>query len=216
MDYVDLLYCHRPDVSTPIEETVRAINYVIDKGWAFYWGTSEWSSQQITEACEISKRLDLVAPIVEQPEYNLLARHKVEVEYLPLFSNYGIGLTTWSPLASGVLTGKYKSGSIPPDSRFALENYKNLASRSLVDDVLKKVDGLKPIADELGVPLSQLAIAWCASNPNVSSVITGATKLSQIEENMKAVNVIPMLTPSILERMEAVVKSKPKRQDSYR
>ncbi|KAF6141134.1 hypothetical protein GIB67_006579 [Kingdonia uniflora] len=178
MDYVDLIYCHRPDVSTPIEETVRAMNYVIDHGWAFYWGTSEWSAQQITEAWGVANRLDLVGPIVEQPEYNLLNRHKVESEFLPLYSNYGIGLTTWSPLASGVLTGKYSKG-VPPDSRFALENYKNLASRSLVDDVLKKVNGLKPIADELDVPLSQLAIAWCASNPNVSSVITGATKESQ-------------------------------------
>ncbi|KAK4406048.1 putative voltage-gated potassium channel subunit beta [Sesamum angolense] len=141
----------------------------------------------------------------------------VESEYLPLYTNYGIGLTTWSPLASGVLTGKYNSGNIPPDSRFALEIWdKNLASRSLVDDVLKKVNGLKPIADELGVPLSQLAIAWCASNPNVSSVITGATKEAQIQENMKAINVIPLLTPAVMEKIEAVVQSKPKRPDSYR
>ncbi|KAK4354885.1 hypothetical protein RND71_027079 [Anisodus tanguticus] len=226
MDYVDLIYCHRPDTSTPIEETVRAMNYVIDKGWAFYWGTSEWSAQQITEAWGVAQRLNLVGPIVEQPEYNLLSRHKpeynllsrhkVESEYLPLYSHYGIGLTTWSPLASGVLTGKYNAGNIPPDSRFALENYKNLASRSLVDDVLRKVNGLKPIAEELGVPLPQLAIAWCAANPNVSSVITGATKEYQIQENMKAINVIPMLTPAVMEKIEAVVQSKPKRQDSYR
>ncbi|KAK3005829.1 hypothetical protein RJ639_015687, partial [Escallonia herrerae] len=206
MDYVDLIYCHRPDVSTPIEETVRAMNYVIDQGWAFYWGTSEWSAQQITEAWGIAERLDLVGPIVEQPEYNLLSRHKVEAEYVPLYNNYGIGLTTWSPLASGVLTGKYNKGTIPPDSRFALENYKNLASRSLVDDVLKKVNGLKPIAEELGVPLSQLAIAWCCTNPNVSSIL----------ENMKAIDVIPLLTPTVLEKIEAVVQSKPKRPDSYR
>ncbi|XP_031099044.1 probable voltage-gated potassium channel subunit beta isoform X1 [Ipomoea triloba] len=225
MDYVDLIYCHRPDTSTPIEETVRAMNYVIDKGWAFYWGTSEWSAQQITEAWSVAQRLDLVGPIVEQPEYNLLSRHKVEAEYLPLYSNYGIGLTTWSPLASGVLTGKYTSGNIPPDSRFALENYKskssrsvvlqNLANRSLVDDVLKKVNGLKPIADELGVSLAQLAIAWCATNPNVSSVITGATKESQIKENMKAIEAIPKLAP-VMDKIEAVVQTKPKRPDSYR
>lgn len=215
MDYVDVVYCHRPDTSTPIEETVRAMNYVIDQGWAFYWGTSEWSAQQITEAWAVAHRLDLVSPVVEQPEYNLLSRHKVESEYLPLYTNYGIGLTTWSPLASGVLTGKYLSG-IPPDSRFALDNYKNLANRSLVDDVLKKVRGLKPIADELGVPLSQLAIAWCATNPNVSSVITGATKEYQIQENMKAIDVIPLLTPEVLEKIEAVVQNKPKRPDSYR
>ncbi|XXG61737.1 hypothetical protein AAC387_Pa05g0274 [Persea americana] len=215
-DYVDILYCHRPDSATPIEETVRAMNYVIDHGWAFYWGTSEWSAQQITEAWGVAQRLDLVGPVVEQPEYNLFNRHKVEVEYQPLYSNYGIGLTTWSPLASGVLTGKYNKDSIPPDSRFALENYKNLASRSLVDDVLRKVNGLKPIAKELNVPLAQLAIAWCASNPNVSSVITGATKESQIQENMKAIGVIPLLTPEVLEKIEAVIQSKPKRSDSYR
>ncbi|KAL8122016.1 putative voltage-gated potassium channel subunit beta [Apium graveolens] len=216
MEYVDLIYCHRPDTSTPIEETVRAMNYVIDQGMAYYWGTSEWSAQQITEACGVAEKLGLVGPIVEQPEYNLLSRHKVEVEYLPLYTNYGLGLTTWSPLASGVLTGKYNTGNIPQDSRFALENYKNLASRTLVDDVLKKVKGLQPIAAELGVPLAQLAIAWCAANPNVSSVITGATKVHQIEENMKAIKVIPLLTPEIMERIEAVVQTKPKRPDSYR
>ncbi|KAL8122017.1 hypothetical protein AgCh_018664 [Apium graveolens] len=124
MEYVDLIYCHRPDTSTPIEETVRAMNYVIDQGMAYYWGTSEWSAQQITEACGVAEKLGLVGPIVEQPEYNLLSRHKVEVEYLPLYTNYGLGLTTWSPLASGVLTGKYNTGNIPQDSRFALENYK--------------------------------------------------------------------------------------------
>jgi len=192
------------------------MNYVIDKGWAFYWGTSEWTAQQITEAWGVAERLGLMGPIVEQPEYNLLSSHKVEAEYVPLYNNYGIGLTTWSPLASGVLTGKYNSGVVPPDSRFALENYKNLASRSLVEDVLKKVNGLKPIADELGVPLSQLAIAWCAANPNVSSVITGATKEYQIKENMKAINVIPMLTPAVMEKIEAVVQTKPKRPDLYR
>lgn len=217
MDYVDVLYCHRPDFSTPIEETVRAMNYVIDKGWAYYWGTSEWNSQQITEACSIAQRLDLVGPIVEQPEYNLLNRHKVENEYLPLYTNYGIGLTTWSPLASGVLSGKYSVGSPPPpDSRFALENYKNLATRSLVEDVLVRVDGLKPIAKELGVSLAQLSIAWCAINPNVSSVITGSSKESQIKENMKAIDVIPKLTPAVLEKIEAVVQSKPKRPDTYK
>ncbi|KAL5990165.1 ATP-sensitive inward rectifier potassium channel 1 [Asimina triloba] len=242
MDYVDVLYCHRPDVATPVEETVRAMNHVIDHGWAFYWGTSEWSAQQITEAWAVAQRLDLVGPIVEQPEYNLFNRHKVEVEYLPLYNNHGLGLTTWSPLASGVLTGKYNNGVIPADSRFALENYKvdflltkrcgatlNLANRSLVDDVLRKVKALAPIADELHVPLSQLAIAWCAANPNVSSVITGATKESQaavlafrrivvsmqIHENMKAVDVIPLLTPEVLEKIEAAAQTKPKRAESY-
>ncbi|KAI4311374.1 hypothetical protein MLD38_036277 [Melastoma candidum] len=146
---------------------------------------------------------------------------RVETEYLPLCANYGLGLTTWSPLASGVLTGMYNKGTIPPDSRFALENYNmlfslNLANRSLVDDVLRKVNGLKPIADELGVPLSQLAIAWCAANPNVSSVITGATKESQVQENMKAIDVVPLLTPSVMEKIEGVIQTKPKLPDSSR
>ncbi|KAG6619492.1 hypothetical protein I3842_Q095500 [Carya illinoinensis] len=209
MDYVDVIYCHRPDSTTPIEETVRAMNYVIDNGRAFYWGTSEWSAEHITEAWRIAERLDLVGPIVEQPEYNLLSRTKVESEYLPLYTNYGLGLTTWSPLASGVLTGKYNKKVIPPDSRFALENFKYLSNQSLDDDLLRKVEGLMPIAEELGVPLSQLAIAWCAANPNVSSVITGATKETQIEENMNAIDVIPLLTPAVMERIEIVVQSKP-------
>lgn len=216
MDYVDVIYCHRADPTTPMEETVRAMNHVIDHGWAFYWGTSEWSAQQITEAWAVAGRLDLVGPVVEQPEYNLLSRHKVELEYLPIYSTYGLGLTTWSPLASGVLTGKYNKGTIPPDSRFALDNYKNLATRSLQDEVLLKVNGLKPIADELDATLAQLAIAWCASNPNVSSVITGATKESQIVENMKALEVLPKLTPDVLEKIEAIVQTKPKGSESYR
>jgi aryl-alcohol dehydrogenase-like predicted oxidoreductase len=147
---------------------------------------------------------------------NDLVLLQVESEFLPLYSTYGLGLTTWSPLASGVLTGKYAKGNIPADSRFALENYKNLANRSLVDDTLRKVNGLKPIASELGVSLAQLAIAWCASNPNVSSVITGATKENQIVENMKALDVIPLLTPEVVDKIEAVVQSKPKRTESYR
>ncbi|EFJ28469.1 hypothetical protein SELMODRAFT_89560 [Selaginella moellendorffii] len=216
MEYVDLLYCHRPDPATPMEETVRAMNYVIDHGWAFYWGTSEWTAQQITEAWEVARRLGLIGPCVEQPEYNLLARDKVEVEYLPLYSSYGIGVTTWSPLASGVLTGKYTKFSIPPDSRFSLENYKNLANRSLVDDILLKVDKLRPIAAKLDVSLAQLAIAWCASNPNVSSVIMGATKESQLIENVKALELLPRLTPDVMDKIEAAVMSKPKKPDLYR
>ncbi|CAA6662576.1 unnamed protein product [Spirodela intermedia] len=195
--------------AAPIEETVRAMNYVIDSGWAFYWGNQR-----------VVRPADHRGLGCRQPA-SILVGPVVEVEYLPLYSNYGIGLTTWSPLASGVLTGKYSKGNIPADSRLALENYKNLASRSLVDDVLRKVNGLKPIADELGVPLAQLSIAWCALNPNVSSVITGATKeepgrIFAIIENMKAINVIPLLTPDVIEKIEAVVQSKPKRADSYR
>eukprot|EP00250_Pteridium_aquilinum_P009292 c18574_g1_i1 orf=325-1182(+) len=173
MDYVDILFCHRPDVSTPIEETVRTMNYIIQQGWAFYWGTSEWDARQITEAWEVANRLDLIGPAVEQPEYNLFARHKVEVEFAPLYDRYGMGIATWSPLASGILTGKYNHERIPHDSRFALEDFKDFAKAILVDEVLHKVEGLMPIALELDVQLAQLAIAWCAVNPNVSTVITG-------------------------------------------
>lgn len=216
MDYVDILFCHRPDVSTPIEETVRAMNYVIQQGWAFYWGTSEWNARQITEAWEVANRLGLIGPSVEQPEYNLFARHKVEVEFTPLYDSYGLGLATWSPLASGLLTGKYNHDRIPYDSRFALEDFKDFAKMTLVDDALHKVEGLMPIAMELDVPPAQLAIAWCAVNPNVSTVITGATKEHQIIQNMKAVDVIPLLTPEILEKIEAVFQTKPEQPDVYR
>ncbi|EMS48061.1 putative voltage-gated potassium channel subunit beta [Triticum urartu] len=184
------------------------------------------SRKHIIEGLKASlKRLDM-----EQQQHNVdNERLGVESEFVPLYSTYGIGLTTWSPLASGVLTGKYSKGNIPAESRFALDNYKNLANRSLVDDTLRKVNGLKPIASELGVSMAQLGIAWCASNPNVSSVITGATKESQsinmsrqqcdeqqIVENMKALEVVPLLTPEVLEKIEAVVQSKPKRLESYR
>ncbi|MCO5581407.1 hypothetical protein L7F22_035291 [Adiantum nelumboides] len=216
MDYVDIVYCHRPDVSTPIEETVRSMNYVIQQGWAFYWGTSEWDARQITEAWEVANRLNLIGPAVEQPEYNLFARHKVEVEFAPLYNRYGMGLATWSPLASGILTGKYNHDRVPHDSRFALEDFKEFARATLVDEVLHKVEGLMPIAMELDVPLAQLAIAWCALNPNVCTVITGATKEHQILQNMKALDVMPLLTRDILEKIEAVVQSKPQEPDVYR
>ncbi|MCO5586502.1 hypothetical protein L7F22_040442 [Adiantum nelumboides] len=206
MDYVDIVYCHRPDVSTPIEETVRSMNYVIQQGWAFYWGTSEWDARQITEAWEVANRLNLIGPAVEQPEYNLFARHK------------SLHLSTtdmgWD-LQLGVLW-KYNHDRVPHDSRFALEDFKEFARATLVDEVLHKVEGLMPIALELDVPLPQLAIAWCALNPNVCTVITGATKEHQILQNMKALDVMPLLTRDILEKIEAVVQSKPQEPDVYR
>lgn len=216
MDYVDLLYCHRPDTSTPVEETVRAMNWVIDHGYAFYWGTSEWSAQQITEAWEVANRLDMVGPSMEQPEYNMFSRSRVEVEYAPLYQKYGLGLTTWSPLASGVLTGKYSKDNIPEGSRMALASYKGLKEKSLVDETLNKVEELKAIAKELDVPLAQMALAWVAKNPHVSSVITGATKEHQVIENMKALEVIPKLTPEVLEKIEQVIESKPEVPKAYR
>lgn len=207
LEHVDLVYCHRPDPETPVEETVRAMNWVLDKGLAFYWGTSEWSREQIEEAWAVADRLGLVGPAMEQPEYNLFHRKRVEEEYAPLYDARGMGLTTWSPLASGILTGKYSGGNMPEGTRFQLERYKHLADQKLKEKrhQLEMVDQLKPIADELGCTLAQLALAWCARNPNVSSVITGATKISQVEDNLAAVPVIAKLTPDIAARIDAVI-----------
>lgn len=218
MDYVDLLFCHRPDPTTPIEETVRAMNFLIDHGLTFYWGTSEWSGQQITEAWEVANRLDMVGPLMEQPEYNMFAREKVEVDYAPVYSKYGLGLTTWSPLASGILTGKYSGGVVPEGSRLSLESYKWLAEKKLVEkrDQIEKVDQLKPIADALGCTLAQLSIAWCAKNPNVSTVITGSTKLSQVEDNFQSMKVVPKLTDEVMAQIEEIIQSKPAAPAKYR
>ncbi|CAL5222112.1 g4425 [Coccomyxa viridis] len=216
LDYVDLVFCHRPDVTTPIEETVRAMNYVINQGWAFYWGTSEWSAQQLTEAWGVARRLNLIGPAFEQPEYSLLAREKVEKEYLPLYKEYGLGTTIWSPLASGLLTGKYSKDHVPEGSRLALEMYKGLKEKKLVESNLEKVDRLKPIAKELDCSLAQLALAWCIRNEHVSSVITGATKREQVEDNLGALAVVEKLTPEIMEKIEKAVESKPTPAPSYR
>ncbi|GMH32412.1 hypothetical protein BSKO_00246 [Bryopsis sp. KO-2023] len=217
LDYVDVVFCHRPDPFTPIEETVRAMNHVIEKGQAFYWGTSEWSAQQITEACEIAKNLKLIGPVVEQPEYHMFQRDRVEKEYLPVYKNYGTKLTTWSPLASGVLTGKYSGGTVPEGSRLAMSNFQGMREKKLVErrSQVDKVDQLKPIADELDCSLAQLALAWCAKNPNVATVITGATKMSQVEDNLGALGVIPKLTPDIIARIEAVIESAPEPESTF-
>lgn len=209
MDYVDVLFCHRPDEGTSVEETVRAVNFIIGKGWAHYWGTSMWPRERIVEAWKVAGRLRMIGPQVEQPRYHFFSRDQVEVELIPLYKDYGLGLTTYSPLASGLLSGKYSKDNIPSDSRFALNNYKHIKNDFLVDDKLQKVDELKSIATELGVSLAQMAIAWCAANSNVSTVLTGATKESQIKENMKALEVIPRLTPEVLYKIEAVMKNKP-------
>src|SRR5689334_19463666 len=202
LDYVDLVYCHRPDPQTPIEETVWAMHDMIERGKALYWGTSEWSAAEIMAAWQVAERHHLRKPVVEQPEYNLFHRERVEVEYRRLYEEIGIGLTTWSPLASGLLTGKYRNG-VPADSRGAIPRMKFLLD-DLTDraknDALVKLDG---VAKELGCTLAQLAIAWCARNPNVSTVITGASRVSQVEENLKAADVIARLTPAVLERIEA-------------
>jgi voltage-dependent potassium channel beta subunit len=203
LDYVDLVYCHRPDPNTPIEETVWAMHDMIERGRALYWGTSEWSAAEIVAAWQVAERHHLRKPVVEQPEYNLFHRERVEVEYRRLYEDIGLGLTTWSPLASGLLTGKYRNG-VPAGSRGAIPRMK-----FLVDDLTDKakndaVGKLQGVAGELGCTLAQLAIAWCARNPNVSTVITGASRVSQVEENLAAAEVIAKLTPEVVQRIDAV------------
>ena len=204
LDHVDLVYCHRPDPDTPIEETVWAMHDMIDRGHALYWGTSEWSAGSIRAAWEIAERLHLHKPVVEQPQYNLLWRERVEDEYAPLYDDIGLGLTTWSPLGSGLLTGKYLDG-VPEGSRATLEGYGWLKHLLTDEGANSKVRALSAVADELGVPLAQLAIAWCAANPHVSSVITGASRVEQVEQNMAALDVLPLLTPDVLARIEATL-----------
>ena len=211
MDYVDLIFCHRPDPETPIEETVRAMNYVIDQGMAFYWGTSEWTAEQIRQAYEVARREHLIPPTMEQPQYNMFHREKVERDFLPLYRDFQLGLTTWSPLASGILTGKYNDG-IPEGSRMDLEGYAWLRKQLESEEGqqrLEKVRQLTAIADELDCSMAQLALAWCASNPNVSTVITGASKPSQVEQNMKAIEVANALTPDVKEHIESILDNRP-------
>ncbi len=204
VDFVDLMYCHRADPSTPIEETVWAMHDIVASGKALYWGTSEWAADEIRAAWEIAERHHLHKPVVEQPQYNLLDRKRVEQEYSRLYTDIGLGTTIWSPLASGLLTGKYKDG-IPADSRGALTGYEWLDS-TLSDRVaLAKVERLRPIADELGCTLAQMSLAWCAANPNVSSVITGASRPSQVAENFAAIDVLPLLTADVMARIESAV-----------
>jgi voltage-dependent potassium channel beta subunit len=217
MDYVDLIFCHRPDNRTPIEETVRAMNYVIDQGMAFYWGTSEWSAVQIMEAHAIARRLNLIPPLMEQPQYNMFHRERVEKEYVPLYKSIKLGTTIWSPLASGLLTGKYNQG-IPEGTRITLPGYEWLMEDFKEQSQLniEKVKQLLPIADGLGCSTAQLALAWCLKNPNVSTVITGASKPQQVVENMKALDFVDKLTDEVLERIEAILGNKPEQEPEWR
>ena len=204
LDYVDLVFCHRPDPTTPIEETVWAMHRMVERGQALYWGTSEWSADEIRAAWSIAERHHLAKPVMEQPQYNLLHRKRVEQEYARLVEDIGLGLTTWSPLASGLLTGKYRGG-IPAGSRGAVESYAFLRPR-LTDEKGNAIVGrLEPLAAELGCSLAQLALAWCLKNPRVSTVITGATRVAQVQENMKAREVAGRLTPEVLAKIDAVV-----------
>ncbi len=212
LEYVDLVYAHRPDPETPIEETVRAMNDIIVQGKALYWGTSEWRADEIRAAWQIADKYGWHKPVVEQPQYNLLHRERVEREYARLYTDLGLGLTTWSPLASGLLTGKYNHG-IPQDSRGALKGYEWLRGHLTDEQKLARVRQLQPLADELGCTLAQFAIAWAAKNPNVSTVITGASRVSQIHENMKALEVLPKLTPEIMARVDEITGFKAEEEE---
>lgn len=205
LDFVDLVFCHRPDPETPIEETVYAMSDIVASGRAHYWGTSEWSAEQIRTAWDIAERHHLRKPVMEQPQYNLLWRDRVEQEYAPLYEDYGLGLTTWSPLASGLLTGKYLDG-VPDDSRFNLPGYAWLRDAYLNPSTAAQVGRLKAIADRLDVPLALLSLAWCARNPHVSTVITGASRPEQVSQNLGAIDVLDKLTDEVVEEIEAALQ----------
>ncbi len=219
IDYVDLLFCHRPDKFTPIEETVWAMNQMIREGKALYWGTSQWSAEQLRHAYDFARREHLRPPLMDQPQYNMFYRDKVEREFAPLYKGIGLGTTVWSPLASGLLTGKYNDG-VPDDSRLSMENYdwlrEKLVESERGKEKLRKVQKLSKVADGLNVPMAQFALAWCLKNPNVSTVITGASKPEQVTENMKAVEVIDKLTPDVMERVEEILDNKPKDIPNFR
>ncbi len=218
MDYVDLLFCHRPDIDTPIEETVWAMNHMVQQGKALYWGTSEWSAGQIRQAYDIARREHLTPPTMEQPQYNMFHRERVEMEYAPLYEEIGLGTTIWSPLASGILTGKYNDG-IPEGSRLSLENYQWLRPE-LESDAGKakvaKVRLLTPLAEELGCTMAQLALAWCLANDDVSTVITGASRPSQVTENLAAMEIAEQLTPEVQERIESILDNRPDEEQNWR
>jgi voltage-dependent potassium channel beta subunit len=218
MDYVDLIFCHRPDIYTPIEETVRAMSYLVDSGKAFYWGTSEWSAADIMQAYQIARREHLTPPTMEQPQYHMLHRERVEKEYARLYKEIGLGTTIWSPLASGILTGKYNDG-IPEGTRVSMTGYewlrKNLESPEGRSNI-EKARQLAPVAEELGCTQSQLALAWCLKNPNVSTVITGASRPEQVVENMAALDVVDKLTPEVMARIEEILQNKPALPSDFR
>ena len=218
LDYVDLLFCHRADLHTPVEETVRAMNYLIDQGKVFYWGTSEWTASQIMEAYAVARREHLIPPMMEQPQYHMLHRERVEVEYSRLYKEIGLGTTIWSPLASGMLTGKYNDG-IPEGTRITEEGYEWLRERFESEEAqqeIEKVKQIMPIADELGCTMAQLALAWCLKNPHVSTVITGASKPEQVTENLKALEVVQKLNDEVMAHLEKILDNKPEPEHDWR
>ena len=212
VDYLDLYYCHRPDKNTPIEETVWAMHNLILQGKILYWGTSEWSAQEIMEAHMVAKQYNLIGPSMEQPQYNMIIRDKVEVEYSQIYKTLGLGTTVWSPLASGILTGKYNNG-VPEGTRLNLSELGWLAKKNLQEEYFAKVRNLSAFADELGISMPQLAIAWVLKNENVSTAILGASKTSQLEENLKAGEAKKLLTPEVMEKIEAILNNAPLHPD---
>lgn len=211
VDYLDLYFCHRPDVDTPIEETVWAMHNLVTQGKILYWGTSEWTAQQLTEAWGVARSFGLTPPTMEQPQYNMFERQKVESDYLPLYDLLGLGTTIWSPLASGILTGKYNQG-IPADSRMSLPGYEWLRDSLATEfglEKLRKTRELQTLAGEVGISLTHLALLWCLANPNVSTVILGASRPSQLGDNLAALEHKGKLTPDVMNRIEAILDNKP-------
>ncbi len=211
-DYLDLYFCHRPDKQTPIEETVWTMHNLIQQGKILYWGTSEWSAQEIMEAHMVARQYSLIGPVMEQPQYNMLERHKVEVEFAQLYKTVGLGTTIWSPLASGLLTGKYNDG-FPEGTRLGIEGLDWLKDRTLAEANLARAKRLSVFAKQLGLSMPVLAIAWCLKNENVSTVILGASKASQLKENFEALEALKQLTPEVMQKIEEILGNQPKHPD---
>ncbi|CAN5215052.1 aldo/keto reductase [soil metagenome] len=210
VDYLDLYFCHRPDINTPIAETVWAMHHLIQQGKVLYWGTSEWTAQEITEAHLVAEKYNLIGPLMEQPQYNMFHRQRFEVEYFRLFRDWGMGSTIWSPLASGLLSGKYNHGMPEEKTRMDLPNLEWLKERLLNEEKLNMARQLETLAKEVGTTLPRFALAWCLKNPNVSTVITGGSKVSHLQENIKALDDVAKLSPEVMERIEAILGNKPK------
>lgn len=208
VDYLDLYFCHRPDKNVPVEEVVWTMNFLMQQGKILYWGTSEWSGVEIMEAHRAAHQYGLIGPAMEQPQYNLFEREKMEREYLQVFKNVGLGTTIWSPLAAGLLTGKYNNG-IPEGSRLGMEGFEWLKERWVMEEKINKVKELTKLAEKIGVSTAALSIAWCIKNPNVTTAILGATKQQQLLDNLKALEAYEKLTPEILNEIEMIVQNKP-------
>lgn len=208
VEYLDLYFCHRPDPETPVEETVFAMNTLIQQGKIFYWGTSEWSAAQIMQAFVVAKQYNLIGPTMEQPQYNMFERFKMEKDFLPVFEEYGLGTTIWSPLASGLLSGKYSNGSTK-DTRMELEGLEWLKDLALTEEKLEKVNKLQKFAESKDLSLAKLSLAWCLKNPNVSTVILGASKVEQLQENLRAVDALAQWTDNDMETIEEIIQTKP-------